>query len=523
MFGCLLLIICISAVSSIRAQTSAFTYQGKLNDGGNPANTAYDMRFSLFDAVSAGNQIGSTITNAAVQVTGGIFTVQVDFGAAALPGTDRWIEIGIRLAGSPNGFTLLSPRQPLTSAPYSVKSLSAENATNATNAANASNATNATTANNALSLGGVAAGQYVLTGDARLSDARNPLPGSPNYVQPNDSRLTDARNPLPNSGNYVQNTNAPQSSSNFNISGNGTAGGTLSGNIVSATADYRIGINRVLSATGQENIFVGAGSGAANAGTFNSFVGSIAGITNTSGSFNSFFGRLAGGDNTTGSYNAFFGYNTGLFNTTGTFNSFFGEASGGSGQTGSNNTTIGAHAGLGGPNLDHGTALGANSVVSTSNTIVLGRANGSDTVSIPGKVIVGALGTGGSTALCRTFLINEIATCSSSLRYKKDVTRFSGGLDVVARLRPISFTWKDHPERDVGLAAEEVATVEPLLVTHNAKGEIEGVKYDHLNVVIINAIKQQQKIIESQQRQIDALKKLTCLHHKKALTCKDKK
>ena len=94
---------------------------------------------------------------------------------------------------------------------------------------------------------------------------------------------------------------------------------------------------------------------------------------------------------------------------------------------------------------------------------------------------------------------------------------------VVARLRPISFTWKDHPERDLGLAAEEVATVEPLLVTHNAKGEIEGVKYDHLNVVIINAIKQQQKIIESQQRQIDALKKFVCLKHKKAFTCKDKK
>ena len=48
----------------------------------------------------------------------------------------------------------------------------------------------------------------------------------------------------------------------------------------------------------------------------------------------------------------------------------------------------------------------------------------------------------------------------------------------------------------VRLAAEDVAAVE-LLVTKNDKGEIEGVKYDRLTAVLINAIKEQQKEIET--------------------------
>ena len=55
---------------------------------------------------------------------------------------------------------------------------------------------------------------------------------------------------------------------------------------------------------------------------------------------------------------------------------------------------------------------------------------------------------------------------------------------------------------DLGLVAEEVAEVEPLLVTHNEKGEVEGVKYDRLGVVLINAIKEQQAQIERQQAEI---------------------
>jgi len=60
--------------------------------------------------------------------------------------------------------------------------------------------------------------------------------------------------------------------------------------------------------------------------------------------------------------------------------------------------------------------------------------------------------------------------------------------------------------RDLGLGAEEVAAVEPLLVTYNSKGEVEGVKYDRIAVVLLNAVKEQQEQILQQTTQIAELK-----------------
>jgi hypothetical protein len=150
-----------------------------------------------------------------------------------------------------------------------------------------------------------------------------------------------------------------------------------------------------------------------------------------------------------------------------------------------------------------------------------------------GKVKVSVLGPTGSMNLCRNGA-NEIATCSSSLRYKTDVRPFLGGLDIVNRLRPIAFTWKQDGMRAIGLAAEEVEKVEPLLAFRNDKGEIEGVRYNELSAVFVNAfaeqqaqiqtqqaqIKQQQAQIKQQQQALEALKRLVCLSQPDAEACK---
>src|SRR6185369_2180080 len=106
---------------------------------------------------------------------------------------------------------------------------------------------------------------------------------------------------------------------------------------------------------------------------------------------------------------------------------------------------------------------------------------------------------GGTTQLCRNPTTFLISGCSSSLRYKTDLHPFIGGLDLVNRLHPITFRWKADQTLDLGFGAEDVAAVEPLLVTHNEKGEVEGVKYDRLSAVFINAFKEQQAQIERQQ------------------------
>jgi hypothetical protein len=116
----LLLIQLVAAVS--QAQTTIFTYQGRLTDGGNPANGNYDLQFSLFDAATGLTQIGPTLTRNGVNVTSGAFTVQLDFGAAAFSGADRFLEIGVKLPASAT-FTILTPRQPLSSTPYAIRTL----------------------------------------------------------------------------------------------------------------------------------------------------------------------------------------------------------------------------------------------------------------------------------------------------------------------------------------------------------------------------------------------------------------
>ena len=105
-------------LSTLHAQTTAFTYQGRLNDGTGPANGTYHLRFALFDALTVGNQVGSPLTNAPVNVSNGLFTVALDFGAN-FTGAGRWLEIGVRTNGG-GAFTSLIPRQPITATPYAI-------------------------------------------------------------------------------------------------------------------------------------------------------------------------------------------------------------------------------------------------------------------------------------------------------------------------------------------------------------------------------------------------------------------
>jgi hypothetical protein len=60
--------------------------------------------------------------------------------------------------------------------------------------------------------------------------------------------------------------------------------------------------------------------------------------------------------------------------------------------------------------------------------------------------------------------------------------------------------------RDLGLIAEEMAAAEPLLATYNKHGEIEGVKYKQVSLVLINAVKEQQQQLTALQGEHAELK-----------------
>ena len=107
-----------SQLSTVHAQGTAFSYQGRLNTNGSPATGLYDFSFALYDALSGGTQQGATVTTSAVGVTNGLFTVTLDFGNQ-FTGSALWLDISVRTNGA-GSFTELAPRQALTPAPYAV-------------------------------------------------------------------------------------------------------------------------------------------------------------------------------------------------------------------------------------------------------------------------------------------------------------------------------------------------------------------------------------------------------------------
>lgn len=120
----------VAAPASLRAAPlgNAFTYQGRLVDGGLPAAGQYDVRFRLFNDANAGSQAGPNATVAPLAVSNGLFSAELDFGSGIFDGTAYWLEIAVRTNGSAAAYTILSPRQSLTAAPYALHALSAASA-----------------------------------------------------------------------------------------------------------------------------------------------------------------------------------------------------------------------------------------------------------------------------------------------------------------------------------------------------------------------------------------------------------
>src|SRR5215831_8407362 len=81
------------------AQGTAFTYQGRLNDGTNVANGSYDLSFTLYDDPTAGDVLGS-VTNYATAVSNGLFFVTLDFGPGVFTGaSSNWLDIAVATNG----------------------------------------------------------------------------------------------------------------------------------------------------------------------------------------------------------------------------------------------------------------------------------------------------------------------------------------------------------------------------------------------------------------------------------------
>ncbi|MEN1727699.1 MAG: tail fiber domain-containing protein [Pseudomonadota bacterium] len=142
----------------------------------------------------------------------------------------------------------------------------------------------------------------------------------------------------------------------------------------------------------------------------------------------------------------------------------------------------------------------------------MGIGSSFDTTGVPengfrvfGITRLDTLGIAGTTQLCQN-ATGEIASCSSSARYKTDVIELELGLAAVLALEPVAYRWTANDREDIGFVAEEVAAVDERLITRNADGEIEGVRYDRITALLANAAQQMNEVDRQTEIELQTLR-----------------
>jgi hypothetical protein len=97
----------------------------------------------------------------------------------------------------------------------------------------------------------------------------------------------------------------------------------------------------------------------------------------------------------------------------------------------------------------------------------------------------------------------------SDARIKTDIQTIENALEKVKQLRGVTFKRTDSDDRstNMGVIAQEVLAVVPEVVSQDASG-MYNVAYGNMAGLLIEAIKDQQELIQQQQKQIDELKAL---------------
>jgi len=268
--------------------------------------------------------------------------------------------------------------------------------------------------------------------------------------------------------------------------------GSLAGENKSfSSSNIVIGSSAGTNLGGDQNIIIGRSAGKIVTGTNNTVIGDQALMDGSGGNSNVILGQMAGNKNS-GSYNVMIGNNTGLSNL-----------------SGMNNVYLGTSAGL----LNNG-----------NSNIFIGYNAGRNTNDISGQLFIDNSSTdmpliygNFETDYFRingTLEVTEEIVAPSDIRLKENIVQLDKVLPKLAQLHGIYFDWKKidglniklNDRRQIGVIAQEVEKFFPELVVENEFG-YKGVDYSKLTPILIEAVNEQQEIIEQKNRQIDELEK----------------
>ena len=339
-----------------------------------------------------------------------------------------------------------------------------------------------------------------------------------------------------------------------NTSGNGnTAMGTdaLITNTI-GSANTAIGDGALFSnATGTGNTALGAGALFFYTGNGNTAIGRAALFNNTTstgntavgfealldndgGDFNTATGSMALHANNGGDNNTAMGYQALEQNTEGFANTAVGRGVLASNVTGSSNTAMGYAALSDNVEGTGNVAIGYWALRDSTgtNNIAIGLSAGRDLTNGDANIYIGSGVTGVAGETAHTYIRNINNTSvsgggtdtvtvnlstgllghlSSSRRHKEQIQPMANSSEALYRLKPVSYRYKKEIDSsqalDYGLVAEEVAEIDPNLTACNRDGQIESVRYNAINAMLLNEFLKEHRKNEEQGATIARLEK----------------
>ena len=241
--------------------------------------------------------------------------------------------------------------------------------------------------------------------------------------------------------------------------------------------------------TGTENVALG----------YHALQGTTTGLNNTATGHSSLSANTVGFNNTANGWHS-------LQITTGNQNTGVGCDALVNNTTGSNNIAVGFRAGVNLTNGSNNIHIGNNGVAGESNTIRVGTAGGQNAAfvaGIRGVAIAGVQAVGVNAS-------GQLGVRASSTRFKEAISSMDKSSEAILGLRPVSFHYKKELDPkgvpQFGLVAEEVAKVNPDLVVADDQGKPFTVRYEEINVMLLNEFLKEHRTVQQQQKEIDALK-----------------
>ena len=335
-------------------------------------------------------------------------------------------------------------------------------------------------------------------------------------------------------GNFSLQTNE-NANRNISIGDSSLMNSTTSNNLaigfkslnsnIAGVNNIGIGNEALFSNTGSNNTSVGFQTLKSNTANSNTAFGYQTLLENTSGTLNNAFGAWALKVNTTGQRNAAFGYNSLAVNTTGSFNTAVGSLALDANVDGGNNTGLGYTA-LG-ANISGGnnTAVGYNALSTNttgSNNTALGYGANVSTAALSNATVIGYNASVNASNKVRignssvTVIEGQVAWSNPSDRRLKENILYTNrlGLDFIKGLKTTSYNYiSDNTKtRHDGFIAQDVERLmrELNIPFSGLKKSDDGtysLAYSDFVMPLVNAVQEQQKVIEELLTKISNLEK----------------